>query len=440
MDVNRSSDVQQTDRAAIGRAWRATIINGMASYLDAAAIVTSGTVLVIWKKSLGLTSGQVGQLSSLLTLMIAVGAIIGGRLGDRFGRRPIFTVTMGVYAVGSLLLLLAPSIPVLYIGMFLLGFGVGADLPVSLASISEHTPAGAKAGMIQFSQVIWGTGQVVVMVIGIIVGNKGMFGARILVAHLLLVSVIVGALRLTVAESTEWLAAREKRDGLLAAGEKLKPTWTELIRAPYLLPLIGISLFYGFINIAANTFGQFSTYLYTVRAGLTVSQASLVQFVAVGLAIVTSLIYMRVVDQRRGRYRWFGIGALGKMIGFCVPLIFGGSTATILTANLTSNIGGQLSGEPAFKIWAQELFPARLRSSAQGFGIFFTRIFTAVVALFTPGLLDTSNGFSVLFLLVIGFLLVGYSIGWFGLRRTRTAAQREAATDITVSDAESSVK
>ena len=64
-------------------AWRVAILAGMASYLDAGSIITSGGALVLYKNHFGITLGQIGELSAMLTFLFAIGALIGGRLGDR---------------------------------------------------------------------------------------------------------------------------------------------------------------------------------------------------------------------------------------------------------------------------------------------------------------------------------------------------------------------
>lgn len=67
--------------------WYIGTVSGMASYIDSAAIVSSGTALVIYSKTIGVTAGQIGIFSGVLTLCIALGAFFGGRLGDMFGRK-----------------------------------------------------------------------------------------------------------------------------------------------------------------------------------------------------------------------------------------------------------------------------------------------------------------------------------------------------------------
>ena len=66
-----------------GRIWKIATLAGMASYLDAGALVTSGIAIGgSYAGTLGLDAGTVGALLGLQTLMFALGALCGGRLGD----------------------------------------------------------------------------------------------------------------------------------------------------------------------------------------------------------------------------------------------------------------------------------------------------------------------------------------------------------------------
>src|SRR3954452_22334785 len=82
--------------------WRVAIIAGLASYVDGAALTVNGIALVIYQQTIGLTADQVGLLTAMVTVGLAFGALVGGRLGDIYGRRKVFIVTMAVIAIGSL--------------------------------------------------------------------------------------------------------------------------------------------------------------------------------------------------------------------------------------------------------------------------------------------------------------------------------------------------
>jgi inositol transporter-like SP family MFS transporter len=176
-------------------AWKVAILAGMASYLDAGAIITSGAALVLYKAHFGLSMAQIGELSAILTFLFAIGALVGGRLGDRFGRRIVFSVTMVGLAAGSATLAFAFNLPMIYAGTMLVGFCIGADLPVSMTMIAEEAPAGFKGRLVAFSHLLWMAAIGTTYVLQMAVGDWGVLGARIMWGHILAVSLLVLVLR-----------------------------------------------------------------------------------------------------------------------------------------------------------------------------------------------------------------------------------------------------
>src|SRR3954467_6003040 len=153
--------------------WWVGVVAGMASYIDAAALVATGIALVIYQGSIGVTPGQIGVMSGTLTFCVAVGAVVGGRLGDRFGRRPVFTATMVLIIVGTVLLTFATAYPLLRVGVALTGLGVGADLPVSLSTISEAADDGNRGKLILLSNILWVVGILASITIASVAGGLG---------------------------------------------------------------------------------------------------------------------------------------------------------------------------------------------------------------------------------------------------------------------------
>lgn len=403
--------------------WYTTVVAGMASYLDAAGIVSTGTALVLYQHALGLTPGIIGKLSSLLTIGIAIGAIVGGRLGDRYGRRKVFTVTMILYTLAGVALVFAGSAGLLYVAIPALGFAVGADLPVSLSMIAEEAPEEHRGKMISFTHILWMVGVLVTMGIAAIVGDMGRTGGQILYGHLVVVAVVVLVLRSTLPESREWAAAHSSE-----AAVADQPGLKDLVKGPYLMPLLGTGLFYAAVNVAANTNGQFSTYIWVNVAHSTVRMVSIVGIIATLIAVASLTFLMKIVDTPN-RMKVFTACAFGCVIAWLLPIIFGFSPVTLTALAINYSISGAVCGEPMWKVWSQELFPTTLRSTAQGTTTAFTRVVAALVALWTPSVL--SAGPKVLYGFVVALLVIGALIGIFWLARTPTAKQREASTDAT---------
>ncbi|WP_219418978.1 MFS transporter [Pseudonocardia nigra] len=372
--------------AAVPRAaWRTAVLGGMASYMDAATIVSTGTALVLFQPALGLTPWDIGALSALLTLGLAIGALLGGRLGDLLGRRRVFTVDLVVFVVGLALLVGAVNTPMLYAGVVIAGLAMGADIPTSLALIAEEAPRGQRGRLVAFSQLLWVGGIIGAVVFSALFSGLGTLGARLLYAHMLVVALVVLVLRRRLVESQEWRAARAEQPAVEVEGAISGSSLRHLMRGPLLAAVVATGLYYGIGNLAANTFGQFQTYLFVNVAGTSVTSASLIGLLGFPVGLVGAVVFMRVAD-RPSRMRWFAFGAVLLCGGTAVPLVFGISLTTLIIMALASGLGGPFAGEAIYKVWSQELFPTLLRGSAQGITIAFTRILAAAFAFVTPAI------------------------------------------------------
>ncbi len=403
-------------------AWRVALLAGMASYLDAGAIITSGGALVLYKEHFGLTMAQIGQLSAVLTALFAIGALVGGRLGDRYGRRKVFTVTMLGLAAGTATLTFAPDVSALYIGTVLVGFCIGADLPVSMAMIAEEAPPGYKGRLIAFSHVLWMAAIGTTFLVQIAAGELGALGARIMWGHILAVTVLVLLLRSTLPESEEWLRANARRNLTDAGGQAVESNGLrELVSRRYIGPFIALGLFYGVFNLAANTGGQFGTLLYTELAHTSVSTAAMVNTAQLVVSFAAALLFMRTVDLP-SRMHWFLIGGVLAVAGQAMPLVFGVNLWSLAAWQMLQGIGGAFAGESMWKVWSQELFPTLLRSTAQGATTFFTRMLAAVCALGTPYLIQ--SGPNTLFTALTLSVAFTTALGWLYIRKAPAVALR----------------
>jgi len=116
----------------------------------------------------------------------ALGAFVGGRLGDLLGRKRIYQYDLIVYAIGVAVIACAVNTAMLLIGAVVVGVAVGADVPTSLALVGKFAPSKARGQLLGFSQVAWNAGPVVVLVLALILTPTGMIGARVLFLMLFL--------------------------------------------------------------------------------------------------------------------------------------------------------------------------------------------------------------------------------------------------------------
>ena len=72
--------------------------------------------------------------------------LLGGALGDRFGRRLLLIAGIGLFALASLACALAPSLPWLLVGRAVQGVGAALLMPNSLAILGADFAGEARAG------------------------------------------------------------------------------------------------------------------------------------------------------------------------------------------------------------------------------------------------------------------------------------------------------
>ena len=326
-DVNRQHD----DSHVTAQQWKWTVLAGMASYLDAGSIVALAAGLALWQEYLGMSSTTVGLLAALgpNAFGAAIGALIGGRLGDLFGRKRIYQYDLLVYGLGTLLIVFSVNLPMLLIGTFIVGVAVGADVPTSLALIGEFSPSKARGKLMGLSQVAWSLGPIVVYVLAFALSSYGVLGNRIVFAHLFVVAIVTWALRRGMVESAIWTAASgageteptsdpeaQPEEAPVPADPLAASRLRNLFLGPTLAAMVFTATVYLFWNLAAGTFGVFFPYILKTLGAQ--SQAASVALSCAGFVItlvVVVLIFMPFSDRSdRARRMMWGVGAVLNVV------------------------------------------------------------------------------------------------------------------------------
>ena len=144
---------------------KSTLAVSLNNYLDAGAIVAGASGITLWQNYLGLSEMHLGWLNAISAnaLGAAIGAIIGGFLADKFGRKFIFTYNLLVYMTGVLIVMLSVNFPMLLCGFLVTGISVGIGVPASWTYISESSEANNRGRNICISQMSWGFGPMLIL-------------------------------------------------------------------------------------------------------------------------------------------------------------------------------------------------------------------------------------------------------------------------------------
>lgn len=111
----------------------ATVLGSGIAFLD-------GTVVNVALPAIGdeLDASMAGLQWTVNSYLVTLSALLllGGSLGDRYGRRAVFVVGLGLFTAASLLCGLAPSLPMLVLARTIQGVGGALLVPGSLSIIS----------------------------------------------------------------------------------------------------------------------------------------------------------------------------------------------------------------------------------------------------------------------------------------------------------------
>src|SRR3954451_2190959 len=127
---------------------RMVVALGVAWILDGLEITVAGAVAGVLNKNstLGLSTGKVGLIATVYLVGEVVGALFFGRLSDKWGRKNLFMITLGVYLVGSGLTAATwgattGAVLFLYATRFVAGMGIGGEYAAINSAIDELIPA-----------------------------------------------------------------------------------------------------------------------------------------------------------------------------------------------------------------------------------------------------------------------------------------------------------
>jgi MFS transporter, SP family, inositol transporter len=418
-DTNRQHD----DSQVTGQQWYWTALSAMASYIDAGSIVAIAAGLALWADYLSLSTATIGLLAAFgpNAMGAALGAVIGGRLGDKLGRKYIYQYDLLLYAFGTLWMVFAFNTPMLFIGTFLVGVAVGADVPTSLALVGELAPSKARGKLMGLTQVAWSLGPIITLVLALVLAPYGLLGIRIIFAHLFVVAMVTWYLRQGLTESATWTAARnasgsEERD-LLAAG-RLR----NLFSGYPLKALVFTATVYTFWGLAAGTYGFFLPYfLRELGASGQAGSVALQCLWFTTTLVFVVLVFMRFGDGRYRRLIW-GVGSACQIFAFLIFVFYpldgpqGASIVASIANVVLFGIGAAIAGEPHYKTWSQEVFPTMLRTTAQGITFAFARFCLGIWSFLVPAI--AVAGFSTVALILVIFLSISGVVGFLFMPNT----------------------
>jgi major inositol transporter-like SP family MFS transporter len=406
--------------------------------------VISGALLYM-KDDLDLSPfGEATVVSSLLFPGAAFGALFGGRVADRIGRKRMLLVCAGLFLVGALGCAIAPNVQLMVAARIVLGLGVGAAAVTCPLYLAEMAPAERRGRMVTINELMIVTGQMLAFATNALLDHlihdphvwRIMLGVATVPAVALLLGMLVlpdsprwYGLKGRMAEARSVLglsrtpAEADAEYGLIVEHTehmlKTKSAPFSVIRdVPWIrrVLLIGCGLAVVQQATGINTVNYYAPTILE-ESGLGVS-AALVATIAVGVTSVITTIIGIILLGFVGRRLMLLIGfagVAGSQLALALVFLLGESTmrSYVILACMILFVGFvQMFIGTVVWLLLSEIFPLSIRGFAMGIAVFVLWCTNAIISFLFP-LLNTALGSTGTFL-----LFVAVNLGsWIFVRR-----------------------
>lgn len=381
-----------------------------------ASVFARDTVLAVW------------------LLGILLGALVGGRLTDRFGRRRLFVVTLVWYAGFTVLTGLAPTLGLVYLARFLAALGVGAEYAIVNAAVAEFMPARVRGRANAVVMNFWPAGAILAALLAYLLLDTLALSASTSWRYMFilggLLALVVLLFRRRIPESPRRLvsqgghaeAARIVTDlearggaepGLVASlrGRSADPAPGARTALGELIRRYPGRLALGAVLDLAEAFGYYG--LFAVLSVVVLERVHIVQadipfFYIVGNlggligGLAVSTVFDRVGHRASVVACYSGAAASVVVLAGATAT---GSSSWVTVAFTVANAFGTAAWTTAYPTFT-ELFPTHLRGAGIGASVAVGRVGAIIGTLVLPAL-AASIAPTVAFLVVGGFWLVG---------------------------------
>ena len=339
--------------------WRVVLALGTAWVLDGLEVTLVGSLGGVLERpdTLALTAAQVGWSGSLYIGGAVLGALVFGRLTDRFGRKKLFLITLAVYTAATLATALAPDFAFFAICRALTGLGIGGEYAAINSAIDELIPARVRGRGSHAINGTFGVGAALGAGLSLILLDPRVLGpvwgwrAGFAAGAVLAVAILV--IRRHVPESPRWLIAHGRREEALQIMASIEAQVSA--RHGPLAPVRGRLSFAAQASPSIRQVARVLLHRYRRRSvvalALMVSQAFFYNAIFFTYALVLTRFY-GVPDVRVALYIF--PFALGNVLG---PLLLGplfdriGRRRMIAFTYVMSGIGLALTGWAFMQGW-----------------------------------------------------------------------------------------
>ena len=360
-----------------------------------------------------------GWVVSIGFVGMAIGAVCSGALADRWGRRNVFAVTLVTYSIATALCAFAPNLTWLLVFRFIVGLGLGGQLPVAVTLVSEYIPAQVRGRFIVLLESFWGLGWLVAALVSYFVIPSYGWHVAFLIGGL--PALYVFMILKKVPESVPYLINRGRIEEAHALVQKLeRECGVEVIQQIEVKP-VAAKQSVSFSQLWSNPFAKRTLMLWLIWFGIVYSYYGIFTWlpsllVKQGYSIVQSFEYVLVMIlaqlpgyiaaawlvEKLGR-KW----TLAGFIGLCaISAYFFGQANTVTLIMFWGCLMSffNLGAWGVLYTYTPEQYPTNIRAFGSGWASAVGRMGGIIAPLVVTQMMVQSNGFNHVFMMFTAVL------------------------------------
>jgi len=412
----RSQGMPHVNRGFILRISSIAALGGVLYGYDM-GIIAAAAIFV--KRRFALSTGVEELVVSIVLIGAMTGAIVGGAVADRIGRRATLVWAAGIFIVGSLLAPLAVNVAVLILARAIIGLGIGFTSVTAPVYVSELAPPQSRGMLIGLYQFALTVGIALADLVGYLLARQEAW--RLMFGLAVVPTVLFLAVILTVPESPRWLFAhgREKdaetvllsyrnaagahellvdiQEGLKTPVEqKWSALWSPAVRGS-LFVAVGMTVLQQVTGI--NTIIYYGPQIFALAGSASHSSAILATFAVAIVNVIGTVVGILLVD-RVGRKPLLYVGVTGMTVAlFALSFAFshnstlGRSLGAVAIICLMAYIACFAFSLGAIAwILVAEVFPLRVRGRGVAAGTLGSGISNFIVSITFLSLIEAIGG------------------------------------------------
>jgi len=417
----------------------ATIIAGIGTFFDLFDIFLAGVLGAVLTQQFALDRLSLPAALSSAFVGMFIGAIVLGRFADRFGRRTAFLLNLAIYSVFTLAGAFSMNATMLIASRFLAGIGIGAELTLVDAYLSELLPARLRGRYTAWAYTLGFLGIPAAGLLGRVLVPLEPFGVegwRWLFVAGSLGAVIVWFVRRRLPESPRWLESvgrTAEAEAIVGRMEQeaatlaplpdastqevvpaKRPSLSTMISGPYRSRMIMLGVFHVFQTIGYYGFGTLVPLVLAAKGYSIVTSLTFTTLTFIGYPIGSALS-LPIIERVDRKWLIAGSACLMSVLG--IGMGYSTSPVAIVALGFLYTAVSNIFSN-GLHIFQVEIFPTAVRTTAAGACYGLSRLSSAAMPFVLLPVLDRWGAGAMFVVVAMALWIVILDVALFAPRTT----------------------